>query len=365
MQALDKRVLPIEEACKLHEKISRFTTNNSFICYILGSFLLTNRCYTELTFSLLKKSVINNCEINANFRLVSYITQTQGFQAPLLLQYIKRLNGSKLRGYLNKKQLCLLFILSEQLSFPIHEDNINRLKNKFNKKLDVSLYFNRKVVLRSLFKYFNDYQIQSSEMYLDILKYRSKMENFFKENKNNFCIVGNGPSEIGSNNGTKIDKYKIVIRINNYNLELPSDYGKKVDVWFRVANDEVDNTNLHNQNKVIFVGNNFAVKRVDAYKYTLSCKLANCEYTCVPSYIFRDLILKLNTLPSTGLVILYWIYKVTGKKIPRANLYGFSHLSIPENNSEFKSHYYKDNVLIKNHIHDFCSEIPIFMDITE
>ncbi|MFX5611356.1 glycosyltransferase family 29 protein, partial [Acinetobacter baumannii] len=51
----------------------------------------------------------------------------------------------------------------------------------------------------------------------------------------NFAVVGNGPVEIGSKNGSIIDSFDIVIRFNNYNLdhEYSVDYGTKTTVWVK------------------------------------------------------------------------------------------------------------------------------------
>ncbi|WP_352072560.1 hypothetical protein [Escherichia coli] len=48
-----------------------------------------------------------------------------------------------------------------------------------------------------------------------------------------------------------IDSKKTVIRINNYTLDYPDDYGTKQDIWVRVANKEVSNKNLKKNNRLV------------------------------------------------------------------------------------------------------------------
>lgn len=47
------------------------------------------------------------------------------------------------------------------------------------------------------------------------------------------ALVGNGPQEIGTRNGSKIDTYDVVIRMNKYEINSTTinDYGKKVTIW--------------------------------------------------------------------------------------------------------------------------------------
>lgn len=81
-----------------------------------------------------------------------------------------------------------------------------------------------------------------------------------------------------------------MIRINNYTLDYPDDYGTKQDIWVRVANKEVSNKNLKNNRLVIFAANNFTIKRRDANKYFLAPQLLEMEYTVIPNHVYKSLI---------------------------------------------------------------------------
>lgn len=61
----------------------------------------------------------------------------------------------------------------------------------------------------------------------------NSFENLLKGKR--VAIVGNGPQEVGSENGERIDGYDIVIRFNDYptGVKFKKDYGEKTDIWVR------------------------------------------------------------------------------------------------------------------------------------
>src|SRR5690606_30250496 len=157
-----------------------------------------------------------------------------------------------------------------------------------------------------------------------------------------------------------IDSKKLVIRINNYSLDHPEDYGTKQNIWVRVANSEILGSHARQNDLIVFAANNFATKRKDAATYFLPLALMNKEYTVIPSHIFQELIDKLGGLPSTGLATAYWIYKIIGP-IPKQFLFGFSHL---HEEADFKAHYFVDKDKAGTHLHQWDNEIRIFNQIT-
>jgi hypothetical protein len=74
---------------------------------------------------------------------------------------------------------------------------------------------------------------RSAEIYAQMEK--DKAEDTFKNilRGKTIAIVGNGPQELGTGNGSKIDGYDIVIRFNNFKLVNVGDYGKKIDIHCR------------------------------------------------------------------------------------------------------------------------------------
>lgn len=76
---------------------------------------------------------------------------------------------------------------------------------------------------------------KSARLYREMI---GNIENFkaFLKNKT-IAIVGNGPQELGSNNGKKIDSYDVVIRFNAFDTseKFKVDYGSKTNVWCLAA----------------------------------------------------------------------------------------------------------------------------------
>lgn len=160
---------------------------------------------------------------------------------------------------------------------------------------------------------------------------------------NNFCVVGNSPSEVGSGNGPLIDSYDVVIRFKNYDLseEYVGDYGKKTDVWvtpFNLTQFYRDPSEYQaiccciplnkNKWKRRFRGNNIDYILKEKYEEVL-------EY--IPNGVFEEVWdLYENGQPSSGMTTLYWIYKLTGK-IERGRIFGFSIFDPKEPHHYFQS----------------------------
>lgn len=53
------------------------------------------------------------------------------------------------------------------------------------------------------------------------------------------AVVGNGPGNLGSGNGARIDAHDIVIRFNNFPAGYEADYGGRTDIWVRGAHQDV------------------------------------------------------------------------------------------------------------------------------
>ncbi|MCR4242239.1 glycosyltransferase family 29 protein, partial [Escherichia coli] len=210
---------------------------------------------------------------------------------------------------LNKSQKLRLAIMLYQNDKDAKANEIiKQIGKKFLLKYTSSPYVFNKIKKN---KIFNDPYIQrGSEQYSHILKSRNEFIKSIRNSAGSFCIVGNAPTEINTGHGALIDSKKTVIRINNYTLDYPDDYGTKQDIWVRVANKEVSNNNLKNNRLVIFAANNFTIKRRDANKYFLAPQLMEMEYTVIPNHVYKSLIKKLDGLPSTGLAVAYWVYSI-------------------------------------------------------
>lgn len=334
---------------------------SKFFCYTCGDFLIRNRVYSKNTYQIIQKSIKRNPEITANFRAHDYIVQRYGYKSKKLKIIILRLKGKKIYGLLRKNEKAKLAILLYQHGYANLANKIIRVVGiKYIENAYSSMYLvhhglkNKIVSIKTDSKY-----TQCDDIYINILKTRKLLEKFFIKHKDEICIIGNSPCELGLNKGAIIDSFKYPIRINNYSLDYPQDYGSKEYIWVRVANKEVNNLHIKNNQCCIIAGNNFAVKRKDSYQFLLPPYLNNSLYTVIPSHIFRYLISELGGLPSTGLAILYWIYQVSGP-LSKEQVFGFSHISDAD---LFEQHYYANTVTIGTHRHRWIKEINLFNKI--
>lgn len=155
---------------------------------------------------------------------------------------------------------------------------------------------------------------------------------------NSFCVVGNGPMEIGKKNGIHIDSFNSVIRFNDFSILFPNDYGTKTDIWVRATNDEVIETvkEKNKQNfKMIFI-------RSKNEKNKESIKFLNENskyYEIFPTEYEKNLSKLLKSIPSTGLLFLY-ILSENGYKITKKNVFGFSFFDEKDIEKYGNHHYY-------------------------
>lgn len=335
-------------------------SKSRYLHYCIGDWLLKHRDYSDVTEHHFIKAHTKNKEININFRYSDFISQRYGFRSKKMKLIAARLMSENIFINLNKGQKLRLSIIQYQLK---RDSAANRIIKSINKSFFsnymTSPYICSKMISQKIRT--DPHTSRGSQHYHAMLKYRKTFIKNILDSHGDFCLVGNAPTELNTSNGKIIDSKKIVIRINNYSLEYPEDYGIKEDIWVRVANNEVNDLNTKKNRMIIYAGNNFSIKRRNASKFFLKPYLLEKEYTVIPSHIYITLINKLGALPSTGLVIAYWIYTLTGK-IPRENLFGFSHFSHIRN---YKEHYFEDKNERGIHLHEWDKEMIIFADITK
>ncbi|KAF3709710.1 glycosyltransferase family 29 protein [Escherichia coli] len=331
-----------------------------YIHYSIADWLLRHRNYSNITEKHFISAHYRNKEITINLRYSDFISQKYGYKSERLKRIISRLCSDVSLRNLNKGQKLRLAIMLYQKNKDAKANEIiKQIGKRFLLKYTSSPYVFNKIKKN---KIFNDPYIQrGSEQYSHILKSRNEFIKLIRNSAGSFCIVGNAPTEINTGHGALIDSKKIVIRINNYTLDYPDDYGTKQDIWVRVANKEVSNKNLKNNRLVIFAANNFTIKRRDANKYFLAPQLLEMEYTVIPNHVYKSLIKKLDGLPSTGLAVAYWVYSIVGK-IPKECLFGFTH---SHNNKDFHTHYFVDENEVGTHLHEWDKERMIFEQITK
>jgi len=335
-------------------------SNLKYVNYCLADWLLKHRDYSARTEYHFERAQERNREININFRYTDFVTQKYGYKSDKLKRIIKRLMSIEVKRNLTKSQkLRLAIILYHCSQAKAANEIVKGIGKNFLLNNTTSPYVFKRVYKYNIFS--SPYFERGAKIYDEILRGRQEFQRRLVSSRESFCLVGNAPTEIGTGNGSNIDAKDLVIRINDYSLNHVDDYGCKQDVWIRVANKEITQDHLSGSSLVVFAANNFAVKRKDAARYLLPPHLMGKEYTVIPSHIYRELIARLDGLPSTGLVIAYWIYTIIGK-ISRDSLFGFSHLV---ESSDFKAHYYADQIEIGTHLHEWEKERLIFNQITK
>lgn len=190
----------------------------------------------------------------------------------------------------------------------------------------------------------------------------SRTENYFEKIIKNkkIAIVGNGPQEIGSANGTKIDSYDVVLRFNGYvpAANTINDYGKKCTViarWLGVPFPKTNFELLCQVEDIYFV--RFGNKNIiDLYKY-----IKKGNRIC---YFHQKDVCKKNlniNTPTTGLQYLWWVKQINSN-FSKNDCYGFSFKdkTINERNP---NDFYNLNKNNSREPHDFNKEKEIILRI--
>lgn len=176
------------------------------------------------------------------------------------------------------------------------------------------------------------------------------LKKLLKRNDFDYCIVGNSPCEVGKKNGEAIDSHRLIFRFNDFSLDpgFQEDYGTKVDVWIRGTNDKLVYT--MEQKKTLFDDLDMIILRAkdDRNKeFRAYCKTNSIKYYVLPLQNELELTESLGRCPSTGLLLLYCIKKLTGT-LDENRVFGFSFCK--ENRSKNKTggqvHYYNKNDLV-------------------
>jgi len=148
---------------------------------------------------------------------------------------------------------------------------------------------------------------------------------------NGFCVVGNSPKEVGTGNGNLIDSYDLVLRFKNYDVseEFSEDYGKRTDLWstpFNLTQFYRDPSEY--KATLCCLPLNIPRWRLHFGKWNIDYEVLGryediVEY--IPFKIFEEVWYRYKVgQPSSGIITLYWMYKILGKKINRKDIFGFS-----------------------------------------
>jgi hypothetical protein len=326
-----------------------------YLAYRFAVRLFRERNYSAATEALFGCASDTSREITASLRHADFLVLKYGYQTERLAGLVQRLGAPPLNRHLTPRQRARLLTIQLQRG-----GEVARLTAAGLPQFDedsAGLYLLHR--LNPDPRFHSPHSAMASRIYQQIGEGRQAFEQLIRQAPGRVCILGNAPTERGSGHGTRIDSFDVVIRMNDYCINQPADYGTKQTVWVRVANHEVSQDHSQSNQITIFSANDLEVKRSDAMTYLVPLYLGNRRYTTIPSEIFRELIGQLNSLPSTGLTILYWIYKIGGP-ISRTSLFGFSHF---RDNPDFRAHYFENRVASQFHIHQWASEADLIKRI--
>lgn len=170
---------------------------------------------------------------------------------------------------------------------------------------------------------------------------------FFPEN---IAIVGNSDKETGTQNGSLIDSFDNVLRFNNWSTseKFWGDYGKKTTHWSHSMHKSVKRRDKSKFNRVYIPFPLFdkrCPRKYDMYEQHFWD--FERETVVMPFFLFRDLfnLIKLEIgvdkpNPSTGISLLYWLWRDRESALDKTSLFGFANFS-----TEFKHHYFIGNNL--------------------
>jgi|TARA_R110001583_G_scaffold16234_12_gene66280 hypothetical protein len=156
-----------------------------------------------------------------------------------------------------------------------------------------------------------------------------KFKELLEEHNFDYCIVGNSPCEMGKGNGRAIDSHSLVIRFNDFSLDkrYNKDYGKKTNIWIRGTNDFIVYT-MKDKKKMINKLDLVVVRAcADRNKgFVKYAEKNDLNYDFFKRKYELDLTNRLGLCPSTGLLTLFIINKISGP-IDKNRVFGFSFCS--------------------------------------
>lgn len=327
--------------------------------FLLLNKLIKNRHYTPQTQLLAQTLLSNSNELTAELRAFDFLSQYLGLQNTYIEHFFQKVLDPNRFAALSKRQKArLLPVLAANHRTCEFESIVADIGIDFITQNALVLSIAKPVSAQT--HTVSQKLSMTITLYENIQQSKNELRQLLGNPKTSVCVVANGPAEIGSGNGEKIDSYDIVVRINNYSLASPEDYGSKQNIWVKVPNDEV-NTNHYDANEYcILASNNYEHKRPTACDELQTAYLSNVRVSLIPNQVFRDLMAQLGGLPSTGLAMVYWLS--TMRKVRRQDLFGFSHF---KQTDDFKSHYFQDKKTPRHHQHQWPSEVNVLKGIVE
>lgn len=156
--------------------------------------------------------------------------------------------------------------------------------------------------------------------------------------KEDYCVVGNAPSEVGNGNGGGIDACVQIFRFNNFvtSDDYQNDYGLSTTHWVTTFAKDVK-PRSHPYQVVCPLPLNVP-KYLKRYSYTniraLRANLGTTKF--IPVEYFEEL-LTIIPNPSTGISLLFWMWKELGT-LDEDRVKGFTFFDKSQKHHYFDEH---------------------------
>ncbi len=236
------------------------------------------------------------------------------------------------------------FVQAHEMDPKITRSNTYLALSNFISKHDPSLLYNHEAV---------------SNLYNKIERSKGAFDSMIAS-ANKVAIVGNSPVELGKGVGQIIDSHDVVIRFNNFSTssEFSNDYGKKTDIWVKAGYfDLMSRRNVDEFKLIVQPMGDMIYRDPNGAAYVADYIDKSCNVEFIDPTVLYELYNILGSQPSSGVIILYCIYKLKGR-IPRDSVFGFSFVD-----QESGSTGYTYRVKAGRFNHNWKSELDLFNKI--
>lgn len=175
------------------------------------------------------------------------------------------------------------------------------------------------------------------------------------------AVVGNGPSEIGTGHGARIDAHDLVIRFNNYKTEgFQKDYGSRTSVWVTSAGKDVSHDRPYADYEMTVIGPNLwhTFLGEEERAHLLETVQKTDRVVTFDPAIQSELWEALDCCPSYGLVCIWSILRQNLTRLTADDVFGFSFLQ--RTKQAYAEHYFGGESLAERKkqsgAHNFIAE---------
>jgi hypothetical protein len=174
------------------------------------------------------------------------------------------------------------------------------------------------------------------------------------------AIVGNGPHELGTGNGSEIDAHDIVARFNNYNEspEFVRDYGSKTNIVLFTHGSSNAYKVIRKQADVLICGTLAEpcdLEYLSEYKKHPVSNITTFEYTPVR---YESLIKYNISWPSAGFRMVYYLKEIKKAKLTPKDIYGMALRT-----GIIRSGHYENSSFQFDSVHNIEKELRAMQDI--